>query len=331
MGGRSSCDRPALAGGIRAARSRCRRARHLDHYAGAGDAVAGLRLRGKRFFELLTRRPQTRCRGEPRRTPLAMTKPPYEDLVASWKALRRTHGLRIREVACVGAPRTLLVVETGPDGAPAVTLSSGIHGDEPAAPWALLSVVADRLLDERFSYRIWPCINPSGYAAHTRANAEGHDVNRSFSRGGTTPESRAIITANRDRRFILSIDLHEDFEAAGFYGFEPLARNAAPRYAAAAVAAVEAAGLPIQDLADISFDLGSPPEARVCQTIGHGTVTVDAREESRYFADGLPMSLFLLRQAAAAGLTFETPMLRGWDERIAIHRIALTTTLAKAG
>lgn len=260
-----------------------------------------------------------------------MSKPPYAELVAAWKSLRGTHGLRVREVACVGAPRTLLVVELGADGAPAVTLSSGTHGDEPAAPWALLSLVADRLLDERFAYRIWPCINPTGYAAHTRANAEGHDVNRSFSRGGTTPESRAIITSNRDRRFELAIDLHEDFEADGFYGFEPLAPGARPHFAAAAVAAVEAAGLPIQDLADISFDLGSPPEARACQTIEHGTVTVDAREESRYFPTGLPMSLFLLRHACAAGLTFETPMLRPWAERIAMHRIAVTTVLARAG
>lgn len=259
------------------------------------------------------------------------SKPPYEELVAAWKGLRRTHGLRLREVACVGAPRTLLVVERGPENVPTVTLSSGTHGDEPAAPWALLSLVADRLLDDRFAYRIWPCINPSGYAAGTRANAEGQDVNRSFSRGGLTPESRAIITANRDRRFAVSIDLHEDFEAGGFYGFEPLAPGAQPRFAAAAVAAVEAAGLPIQDLADIEFDLGSPPEARACQTIGHGTVTVDARDESRYFPDGLPMSLFLLRQACAVGLTFETPMLRRWNERIAMHRIAVTTVLAQAG
>jgi len=260
-----------------------------------------------------------------------MGKPPYDDLVAAWRGLRRTHGLRMREVACVGAPRTLLIVECGADDRPTIAMCSGMHGDEPAAPWALLSLVADRLLDDRFAYRIWPCINPSGYAAHTRTNAEGQDVNRSFSRGGTTPESRAIITANRDRRFAMSIDLHEDFEAHGFYGFEPLAPGVQARYAALAVGAVEAAGLPIQDLADISFDLGTPPEARSIQTVGHGTVTVDARAESAFFPTGLPMSLFMLRQAAAVGLTFETPMLRPWNERIAMHRVAVTTVVAQAG
>jgi protein MpaA len=258
-------------------------------------------------------------------------KPPYDELVAAWKGLRRTHGLRVREVACVGAPRTLLVVERGPDNAPPIALSAGMHGDEPAAPWALLSLVSDRLLDDRFAYRIWPCINPTGYTAGTRANAEGHDINRSFSRGGLTPESRAIITANRDRRFNMSIDLHEDFEAEGFYGFESHAPGGDPRYAAGAVAAIEAAGLPIQDLADINFDLGSPPEARACQTIGHGTVSVDAIEESKYFPAGLPMSLFLVRRACQVGLTFETPMLRSWNERIVMHRIAVTTVLAQAG
>lgn len=223
----------------------------------------------------------------------------------------------------------MLVAEIGSDRAHTLTLSSGTHGDEAAAPWALYSLVRDRLLDERYAYRIWPCINPSGYLAGTRRNAEGADVNRSFSRGGQTPEARAIITANRDRTFALSIDLHEDYEAAGFYGYEPLAPGATAFLLEAAVAAVEGAGFPIQDLADTRFDLGSPPEARACQTIGHGTVIVDAREESRYFPDGLTMSLFLLRRAARAGLTFESPMTRPWDERLAMHRVAVTAAIER--
>ena len=83
---------------------------------------------------------------------------------------------------------------------PAVMLSAGVHGDEPAAPWALLSLVRDGLLDRRFAYRMWPCTNPTGYEAGTRENAEGADVNRSFGRGGTTPEARAIVTATRGER-----------------------------------------------------------------------------------------------------------------------------------
>src|SRR5438128_1139792 len=141
--------------------------------------------------------------------------PVYKELVRAWKALRGRAGLSVREVACVGANRTLLACEIAVQGAPTVALAAGVHGDEPAAPWALLSLVRDGLLDPAFGYRIWACSNPSGYAAGTRCNAEGVDVNRGFGRGGTAPEARAIITANRDRRFALSFDLHEDYEAHG--------------------------------------------------------------------------------------------------------------------
>ncbi|MFN2461835.1 MAG: succinylglutamate desuccinylase/aspartoacylase family protein [Candidatus Velthaea sp.] len=257
--------------------------------------------------------------------------PPYAELVAAWKSLRATHGVVMREVACVGAPRTVLVAEFGSDRAPAITISAGMHGDEPAAPWALLALVRDRLLDDRFSYRLWPCVNPSGYVAGTRTNAEGADVNRSFTRGGATPEARAIVTANRDRKFRLSLDLHEDFEADGFYLFEPLIGGGTAYFAPSLIAAMDDAGFPVQDLADEGFDLGTPPAARVAQTIARGMVLVDAKAERRFFPDGLPISLFLLRVAAERVLTFESPLRRSWDERIAMHRVAVVHALTRAG
>src|SRR5580698_6308179 len=123
----------------------------------------------------------------------------YDAVAAAWRSLRPRTGVRIREVACVGAPRTLLVAELGDPRLPVVTISAGIHGDEPSGVWALHSLVADGLLDPRYGYRLWPCFNPTGFDAGTRANAEGIDVNRSFGRGGTSPEAKAILTANRDR------------------------------------------------------------------------------------------------------------------------------------
>jgi protein MpaA len=254
----------------------------------------------------------------------------YDRLLAAWKALRANHNVQIREVACVNAPRTLLLAHTGSERAHIVSLSAGMHGDEPVGPWALLSLVRDGLLDKRFGYRIWPCLNPSGFAAGTRENAEGADVNRSFSRGGTTPEARAIITANRDRKFVLSIDLHEDFEADGFYAYETPGPASQPRFAKRTARAVGEAGFALQDLSDEAFDLG-PPGVRSAQTIERGCVIVDAKAESAFFTGGLPMSLFLVRGAAAHALTFETPRSRRWEERLEMHRIAVTTALANAG
>lgn len=253
--------------------------------------------------------------------------PPYDDLVREWRALRPL-GVRVREIACVGAPRTLLIAELGDATAPTVAVSAGVHGDEPAAPWALLSIVRDGLLDARFAYRIWPCLNPSGYLAGTRANADAQDVNRSFSRGGTTPEARAVLTANRDRRFVLALDMHEDFEATGCYVYEPLRPGFTPKYARRIVQALDDAGIPAQELRT-SYDLGLPAglDPDEMYRMERGAVLVDYEAEMRTF-EGLPGSLASMYRGTPAALTFETPRPRTWDERIAAHRVFVTTALA---
>lgn len=253
----------------------------------------------------------------------------YDDLTAAWRALRPRTGLRLREIACVGSPRTLLLGELGDHRLPAVTISAGVHGDEPAGAWALLALVGDGLLDPRFAYRLWPCCNPTGFAAGTRANAEGTDVNRSFGRGGTSPEARAILTANRDRRFALSIDLHEDHDAGGFYLYETAPSDWPGRYAGPVTAGLAAAGFPLQPLGP-EFELG-PPGSEAAQTRGLGAVAVDADRERAFYGREQPLGLVLVRQAAPCALTFETPSLRTPEERIAMHRVAVVEALRRAG
>lgn len=241
----------------------------------------------------------------------------YSDLEKRWKALRTRDGIAVREVACVGAPRTLLCVELGDHTKPLVALASGVHGDEPAAPWALLSLVENGDLDARYAYRIWPCTNPTGYAAGTRHSAEGVDINRSFGRGGQTPEARAIITANRDRKFVLSLDLHEDVEADGFYCYEYRSLTIGREM----VSAVRDADLPIQDLAQC--DLGAPFEAT---QLDDGVVRPASEQEIKAIR-GLSYNLSLARHAAARVLTLESPSRLPWDERIAIHRVAVKAAI----
>lgn len=251
----------------------------------------------------------------------------YEDVAAAWRRLRPRTGLRIREVACVGAPRTLLLAELGDPRLPVVTISAGIHGDEPAGVWALLSIVADGLLDSRYSYRLWPCFNPSGFDAGTRANAEGIDVNRSFGRGGNSPEAKAILTANRDRMFALSIDLHEDHEAAGFYLYETMPSGWRGTYARGITAAVRAAGFALQPLPP-EYDVG-PPGSEAAQARSPGAVLVDATREAPYFGGELPLGLVLVRRAVPCALTFETPRGRRPEERVAMHRVAVVESLRR--
>lgn len=235
----------------------------------------------------------------------------------------------MREVACVGVARTMLVADVvaqGGPGAPAVIITAGVHGDEPAAPWALLSIARDGLLDRSFSYRLWPCTNPSGYELGTRENAEGVDVNRSFGRGGSSAESRAIMTANRDRKFVLNLDLHEDFEADGFYCYEPKIDKI--ELGPAVVRAIDDAGLPVQELHD-EYELGYPKEMRHIRTLERGRVIPDVVAETAFMRGGLPHSIFLLRNAVKRSLTFESPMRLPWDDRIAMHRVAVVTALEK--
>ncbi len=252
---------------------------------------------------------------------------PYGELVQAWRALRATHDLALREVACVGAARTLLVAQSGDPRRPLVSLSAGMHGDEPAGPWALHALVRDRLLDPAFSYRFWPCLNPTGMSAGTRINTDGRDINRSFSAEGRTPEARAVIASNRDLAFALSIDLHEDYEASGFYLYEPLGPGSVAQFAQGIPAAVLEAGFPIQTNWE-GLEVG-PPGSQAAQRLVAGAVVVDARAEEAFFPDGLPMGLGLLRRGTRAALTFETPRDRAWDDRIAMHRVAVTAALER--
>lgn len=260
-----------------------------------------------------------------RRTTMRPMFPPpddrtYDALVKNWFALRASTR-SVRHVAFWGEPGTLLCVDEGHPDRPAVHLTAGVHGDEPAAPWALLTLVRDGLLDPRFAYRVWPCLNPAGYAAGTRANGAGDDVNRSFSRGGSTPEARAVITANRDRRFVFALDLHEDFEADGAYAYEPLL-DEPPLLAAAVVHALDEAGLPVQTFAP-GFDLATPVEPRLAR----GAVYIDARAEMAAM-EGWPLSLHALRRGVPRAMTFESPRPRRWDERVAAHRVAVVAALS---
>jgi murein peptide amidase A len=253
----------------------------------------------------------------------------FDEVSAAWRAIRRQSGLRLREVACVGAPRTLLLGEWGDPRLPVVSLSAGMHGDEPAGVWALLSLVRDGLLDPRFSYRLWPCLNPTGFEAGTRVNAEGIDVNRSFGRGGRTPEAKAILTANRDRVFALAIDLHEDHEAEGFYLYESGGSAWRSRYAAPVTAAITAAGFALQELRP-GFDVG-PPGSEAAQTCSPGAIVVDAPREEPFFGGDIPFGLMLVKRAAPCAVTFETPRARSRDERVAMHRVAVVEALRRLG
>ena len=99
-------------------------------------------------------------------------------------------------------------------------LSSGMHGDEPAGPLALLRLFEEDDWPDDISLFVIPCLNPGGFVRNTRENEEGIDLNRDY-RSRTSALVRAHIRWLEQRpRFDLSLLLHEDWEANGFYLYE---------------------------------------------------------------------------------------------------------------
>ncbi len=212
---------------------------------------------------------------------MSETLPTYHELAQRWKKLRATHDLRVREVACVGAPRTLLCVEIGDSSMPCIHLSAGVHGDEPAGVLALLQLAETNALERSYSYRIWPCTNPTGFDARTRESVDRIDINRTFGRGGTSPESSAVIMSNRDRKFVLAVDLHED------------------------------------DVADVAYcyEYG---KHFIGERVAPRCLRPDPLQEAEIIG-GMSLSLLLRRGAAEHVLTFETPTIKPLEERVAAH------------
>ena len=119
-----------------------------------------------------------------------------------------------------------------------VLITGGFHGDEKAGPLTLLEhALAIVAYARRYGVglRIYPCINPSGFEAHTRYNVSGERPNNDFLHYEVTPgvwkgelrtgqpflrcePSRAVaketaaLRAELDRHPIpdASLDLHQD-------------------------------------------------------------------------------------------------------------------------
>ena len=99
-------------------------------------------------------------------------------------------------------------------------LSTGIHGDEPAGPLATLELLKQNPWADEVDTWLCPCLNPTGFALNRRENAEGHDLNRDY-RHLRTGEIRAHAGwLTRQPFFDITVVLHEDWEANGFYLYE---------------------------------------------------------------------------------------------------------------
>ncbi|WP_415907198.1 M14 family metallocarboxypeptidase [Oleiharenicola sp. Vm1] len=192
--------------------------------------------------------------------------------------------------------------------APRLYVSSGMHGDEPAPPWAVLELVERGFFDSRASWWICPILNPTGLALGKRENFAGVDLNRDYKQPASAEIRAHVAWLERQPDFHATFCLHEDYEAQGFYLYE-LNPEQRPTLADAALAGA----------------------ARHCP-IEHAAV-IDGREAAapgiiRPVSDPLlreqwPEAIYLRHQHTPLTYTFESPTMLPLPARVAAHCAAL--------
>lgn len=101
-----------------------------------------------------------------------------------------------------------------------IYISAGIHGDEPSGPVALRRLVEEDQWPADATFHLNPCLNPGGFAANTRENKAGIDLNRDY-RHLHSEEVRAHSEWLKTLpNFDVTLILHEDWEADGYYVYE---------------------------------------------------------------------------------------------------------------
>ncbi|MBA4136454.1 MAG: succinylglutamate desuccinylase [Opitutus sp.] len=206
----------------------------------------------------------------------------------------------------------LMAYTKGAATARAVYVSSGMHGDEPAPPWALLRLVEEGFFDARANWFVCPLLNPTGLAAGTRENFERIDLNRDYLHP-TTAEVRAHVAwLERQPRFDANFCLHEDYDALGFYLYE-LNPDHRPTLADATLAAA-ALHCPIEMSAIIDGRESAAPG--IIRPVSDPLL----REQ-------WPEAIYLRHHHTNFSYTFETPTALPLDQRVATQHAALRAAI----
>jgi len=101
-----------------------------------------------------------------------------------------------------------------------IYLSTGIHGDEPAGPLAILRLLEEDRWPGAANLFLCPCLNPTGFPHNRRENRHGTDLNRDYKHFEAAETRAHVAWLARQPNFDLALCLHEDWEANGFYLYE---------------------------------------------------------------------------------------------------------------
>lgn len=212
-----------------------------------------------------------------------------------------------------GYPLVALIRNAAPE-APCVYLSSGVHGDEPAAPLALHKILLANAFPENASVVICPLINPSGLDLGTRGNFQGIDLNRDF-RASSTVEVRSLIRLiDQCPPFEVSLCLHEDWESTGFYLYALGGRPA------------EDLGIRIRD--HVAKRAPIDPESLIDGHAASNGLILPASDLNPADHEDWPEAFYLYQRQSHCHFTFESPSSLPLATRIEMHERATSMVLA---
>ena len=187
-------------------------------------------------------------------------------------------------------------------------VSTGIHGDEPAPPWALLEWFENGGLNDiaHLPVTLFPCLNPWGMVENRRSDAAGRDLNRMFDQTRISP-IREVRTAVQGYSYQLALCLHEDYDARGIYSYD-LNNQGHARDTAALLKRVTSKMLAVEPRKTIE---GMRAKDGV----------IFRRKPNFDDLPGLPEAPYLfLTRIAERTITFETPSEHCLTERVQAHR-----------
>ena len=227
------------------------------------------------------------------------------------EAAGRKAGFRIEPYGRASGYALQALTRRTPGVLPRIYISSGIHGDEPAGPLALLEMIEAGVFDRRADWFLCPFLNPAGCSRGTRENPDAVDLNRDY-RNPQSEEVRAHVAwLSSQPRFDVTLCVHEDWEAKGFYLYEQNPRGH-PSLAAAILHA--ASGFcPIDPSPTID---GREATGGIIRPSG------DPLEREKW-----PESVYLRVNHTHLTYTIEAPSALPLARRVAAHRAALEAAI----
>ncbi|MCP5537853.1 MAG: M14 family metallocarboxypeptidase [Akkermansiaceae bacterium] len=229
------------------------------------------------------------------------------DYLQTFSRLAAGRGFVREVVAAVGGYEIPAFTRSVAGGA-RVYLSSGMHGDEPAGPRAVMEMMAEGCFGNEVEWRICPLINPTGIAAGTRGNAQGVDLNRDYLRMATDEVRGHVGWLARQPVPDVFLSLHEDWESSGFYLYE------IQKYACASVAhsILEAAAAEIEPEPSPVIDDHQVREP--------GWIFHKPRAD---FPEDWPEAIYMAQRGTQVSYTLETPSSLELERRVACHKLAV--------